>query len=148
MTLQTNTIIFRLALSGAGVWLAYTGYQSVTTYNVSTAASEAYRNDPARYEKCDYPVVDGNGVENLEWRNPTIKEASDCRKSYDDIYAKIEAEQSWWNKRVLERQAISSFFGDGVLPVGLLLLVAALWGKIATAGRSYVGWLKSGKAQE
>lgn len=148
MTFQTNTIIFRLALSGAALWLAYIGYQSVTSYNASTAASEVYRNDPARYEKCDYPVLDGEGIESLEWRDPTIKEVSDCRKSYDGIYAKIESEQSWWSKRILERQAISSFSEDGILPVGLLLLIAALWGKIATAGRSYVGWLKGGKAQE
>lgn len=146
MIFQTNTLMFRLALSGAALWLAYTGYTSVTRYNASTAASEAYRGDPARYEKCDYPVLDGEGLENLEWRNPTIKEVNDCRKSYDDIYAKMESEQSWWDKRILERQAISHFFEDGLLPVGLLLLFAALWGKVATVGQSYVGWLKNGKA--
>ncbi|MBK6414175.1 hypothetical protein [Sphingopyxis sp.] len=145
MIFQTNTIGFRLALSVVALWLAYTGYQSVGRYNAAQDAIAAYRDDPERYEKCDYSKYDPTADENAQWRNPTIKEVGDCRESIDDAEKYVNDRTSWWNKRILERQAFSSFFREGILPAGLLLLIAGLWRRIAAVGRSYLGWLKSGR---
>lgn len=145
MAFQTNTIGFRLALSVAALWLAYSGYQAIGRYNAALDANEAYRNDPERYKECDYPKPDWSSA-GAEWRNPTIKEVNDCRQSIDDAQKYVDDRTSWWNKRILERQAFSRFFWDGIIPAAALLLIAALWGKITATARSYAGWLKNGRA--
>lgn len=147
MTFQTNTIGFRLALSVAALWLAFSAYQAIGRYNAALDANEAYRNDPERYKTCDYSKIDWNSKDG-EWRNPTIKEVNDCRQSIDDAFKYVDDRTSWWNKRIYERQAFSRFFWDGIIPAAVLLLIAALWGKITATARSYAGWLKNGRAGE
>lgn len=144
---QTDTVAFRLAISLAALWLLWTGYQVASRYKTLIEANEAYRDDPSRYEKCYAPVkIDDPDAIVAQWRLPTFDERNTCRNAIDDVDAYIDARTSWWTKLITERNAIWRFTVDGLIPVGITLLIVAMWGQIATVTRRYVNWLKNGRA--
>lgn len=146
--MKTDTFLFRLALSVAVLWLGYWGYQSITQYNADNASALAYRTDPSRYERCaDTRLDEKSDINAWKFRLPTAEEQYECRRMIDNSSYEWEAKRPIWDKLINERNAVSSFFYRGLLPVGIVLLVLALWDWIAATALYYVNWLRTGKTK-
>jgi hypothetical protein len=145
--MNTNTPLFRGALTVALFWITAWGYLSFSSYR-----AEIDRLDLSRYtlpddmaEDCNRPKIDFSGE---VWRDrpPAAEETQSCLTIAQNSHSKIIAS----SKNFALEQALKSLIFKGALPAVGLILIIAFFRRIAdillSIIRTYLRWLRFGSS--
>jgi hypothetical protein len=143
--MNTNTPVFRAALTLALLWLAAWGYFTFSHYR-----EEIERLDLSRYSPPENLTDDCYAskfdFEAERLRNPTHEERQSCVKIAHDSHTQLIAS----SKDFAIERAWKSFIFKGALPVLGLFAIIVFWGSIANTflriSRTYMRWLRFGSS--